>query len=176
MTPVRRAAAGDVAGVAHVHAAAWRDTYPGILPEDVIARFDEARRMAHWSAVVADPAHASHLFVATGPDGGVTGFGACGPGRDGPPGAPGEFMALYVGAAARGRGTGRALMRAMAADLLERGLSPAFLCVLVGNDGAIGFYERLGGRLAELRPTTVGGHPCDERIYLWPDPGVLVRD
>jgi len=168
LSAVRRAGPADVPAIAAIHVAAWRDTYAGILPQEVIDRFDLARRTAQWTPVAGTPDHPVHLLVSTDTAGAPTGFGSCGPVRDGgPPGALGEIMTLYVALAARGRGTGRVLMDRMLDDLRVRSLMPAFLCVLDGNHGAIRFYRQVGGRHVGETATTVGGHPCREHLFVW---------
>jgi ribosomal-protein-alanine N-acetyltransferase len=56
----------------------------------------------------------------------------------------GFVFGLYVHPDARGRGVGRTLMRAIAADLRTRGRHYIVLSVDTPNDRARRFYERLG--------------------------------
>ncbi len=51
---------------------------------------------------------------------------------------------IFVLAEARGRGVGRALMRALAREAVRRGCGRMEWLVLAWNRPAIGFYERLG--------------------------------
>ena len=56
----------------------------------------------------------------------------------------GYVFGLYVRPAARRRGAGRALLRAVSAVLREQGAKWVLLDVDRGNDGALAFYERIG--------------------------------
>ena len=56
----------------------------------------------------------------------------------------GFVFGLYTRPAARGRGVGRALMRAIASELHDQGRQYVLLSVDTPNEGARAFYERLG--------------------------------
>ena len=58
-------------------------------------------------------------------------------------------------ASAQRQGVGRALMSAVARDLLARGHASATLWVLEGNGSARRFYEALGGRQSRDARNTV---------------------
>lgn len=60
-------------------------------------------------------------------------------------GRPGIYLEdLFVEPEARGRGIGRALLRALARLAVERGYGRLEWAVLDWNEPAIGFYERIG--------------------------------
>jgi ribosomal protein S18 acetylase RimI-like enzyme len=65
----------------------------------------------------------------------------------------GYVFGLYVRPAARRRGAGRELLRAVAGVLRERGARWVLLDVDRGNDGAEAFYDRLGFEQAGRRLT-----------------------
>jgi len=54
---------------------------------------------------------------------------------------------IFVEPAWRGRGTGRALMKELARDAIERGCQRFVWQVLDWNESAIGFYEKLGAKV-----------------------------
>jgi GNAT superfamily N-acetyltransferase len=64
---------------------------------------------------------------------------------------------LFVVPAARGRGVGRALMAAVAAETVRRGYASLDWGVHRLNAGAIAFYERLGAGATEARIMGVDG-------------------
>ena len=65
-------------------------------------------------------------------------------------GVPGLFMELlYVTAARRGQGIGRALLQRVAQIAVERGAERLEWGVLKENAPAIGFYTHLGAKFAE---------------------------
>jgi GNAT superfamily N-acetyltransferase len=64
---------------------------------------------------------------------------------------------LFVRPAARGRGTGRALMAAVAAETVRVGGASLEWGVHTTNAGALEFYRRLGAGAAEVRIMGVSG-------------------
>lgn len=141
---VRRAALPDAPTLARLHVEAWRDAYRELLPADVLATMTRERRERQWRHLLgrAD----DRTFVAEGERGPV-GFVAVGPPRDpdlAALGGVGEVYAIYLVAAAWGRGHGRALWEAAEGALRERGDREVALWVLETNARARGFYERMG--------------------------------
>src|SRR5256885_7375576 len=76
---------------------------------------------------------------------GIVGFADGGPSRDRIGGLDGELYAIYLLERSQRRGVGRQLVGAVAARLLEAGLTAMSVWVLAGNP-ACGFYDALGGR------------------------------
>ena len=113
---IRPATPQDAEAIAALHVQAWRESYPGLVPEAVLAALDPARRAEVWRAVI--PRGGVFLgcdrsepvgFVAWGPQGdAVLPFGA-------------EITALYVLRRAQWRGLGRRLMAAAMADMRGAG-------------------------------------------------------
>lgn len=172
MIGVRPACAGDAAGIGTVHVAAWRSAYPGILPDDYLARLSMPRQAAYYAHAIAG---AGLVYVATARDGDaarerVVGFATAGRGRwvDGLGRRPGEgeVETLYVLDDWRERGLGRALLRAAATGLAERGCRSVFLWVLRENPSRW-FYERLGGRAVAVAPVRVGGRMLVQTAIAW---------
>jgi GNAT superfamily N-acetyltransferase len=164
----------DAEAIGHAHVQAWRETYPGIVPDSVLAALDPADRTALWRRVI--PA-GEIVLLARDPAGALLGFANAGPQRE-PELLPyqGELYAIYLVAAAKRRGIGRALMRATAGALCARGLSSASLWVLDGNHAAHAFYTALGARPVHHRafppPREWDG---TETAYAWDDLADLAR-
>ncbi len=141
---VRPALPEDAPAIGAVHAAAWRETYPGLLAAETIDAYaDPARRAAFWAGALAQPGHGAFVVEA---EGRLSGFGSCGAARDPQLGAEGEVLAIYLLRRAQGRGLGRALLGAMAGELLSRGLGSAGAWALATNVAAAGFYQATGAR------------------------------
>jgi len=156
----------DIGELAAAHARAWRETYPGIVPDDVLANLNPAERAITWRGVLA---RGGRIRLVRR-DGAVVGFGATGPQRE--PALmpyPGEFYAIYLLRHAQGQGLGRALMAAMAADLLDQGMAAANLWVLEGNAAATAFYTALGGRPVHSRTFTEGAWRGRDTAFAWDD-------
>ena len=52
MISIRRARPSDALSIGSVHVAAWRSAYPGILPDDFLARLSVPRQAAHYDAAI----------------------------------------------------------------------------------------------------------------------------
>jgi GNAT superfamily N-acetyltransferase len=171
---IRPATPDDADALGRVHVQAWRETYPGIVPEAVIAARDPVERASMWRRVIAA---GEIVLLAHDAAGDLLGFANAGNQRE-PEILPfaGEINAIYLLQAAKRRGIGRALMRATAEALLARGLPSASLWVLDGNATARAFYARLGGRVALHRAFPAPAEwPGTETAYAWDDLAILVR-
>ncbi len=167
----RRATAEDAEPLGVVHVKAWREAYPGLVPDEVLVGLDPRQRAVMWRDLLGRGDVQVHLAEL---DGAIVGFGSSWPQRDEGLPRSGEIGALYVLQSAQGRGVGRALMSAMARDLLEQGQSAATLWVLEGNARARGFYEALGGREVVRREQQREGHSSVGIAYLWDDLKMLL--
>ncbi len=175
MISIRRARPADAIAMGAVHVAAWRSTYPGILPDDFLARMSVPRQAAHYDQTIRA---GMPVFVATvsGPEAlpgttpRVIGFATGGRGRGGPIGdrrlGEGEIETLYVLDDFRDRGVGRRLMRATALQLAEAGCRSIFVWVLRDNPSRW-FYQRLGGRAVAESVTVVGGQSLIQTAFVW---------
>ena len=155
---IRAASAGDIPGIRAVGAAAWRDTYTGLVPpgyiENGLAQGWAAERFAQD---LADPIQ--RLLVAATKTRIVGVVHAID--REG----IGYLWRLYLLREARGGGTGRALWEAALAAF------PAPFprweaSVIVGNP-ALRFYQRLGFRVLREEPWTAYGHTVPLAYLEW---------
>ena len=175
MITIRRARLSDAGAIGAVHVAAWRSAYPGILPDEYLARLSAPRQAAYYDSAVRSGVGV-HVASASGADLGmlggaarVVGFVTGSPARDGrwtEQLAEGEIETLYVLDDWRERGVGRRLMRAAAANLAACGCRSAFVWVLRANPSRW-FYERLGGRAAAEATIHVAGVPVVQTGYVW---------
>jgi ribosomal protein S18 acetylase RimI-like enzyme len=166
---IRAATEADGTGIGRVHVAAWRETYPGLMPDDVIARLSAEDRAQQWRDGLARGARGPIVFVAESPEGALTGFGAAGPAREAGRGWQAEIHALYILRCGQRQGIGLSLMRHLALALAARDRRQVGLWVLTANAKACAFYARLGGRVDERRTDLSEGWPCDETAYVWED-------
>ena len=144
---LRTAGFEDAEAIAKLHVRVWRETYRDLAPQAAWDALTETVRLERWRRELAEPAPRRTTLTAE-LDGRIVAFGsACAPteavfeGR-------GEIRWLHVDPAMQGRGVGRTLMAALADELAGWGYRGCALAVVVGNDPAMGFYERLGGRKA----------------------------
>ncbi|HVZ01955.1 MAG TPA: GNAT family N-acetyltransferase [Dongiaceae bacterium] len=167
---IRRARPEDATPIARLHVKTWRETYRGLAPESAVRILDLPYRHAVWVKMLEQAARTVLVGAARGR---IVAIGSSGPATVPALEPHGEISYLYVDAALAGRGVGRRMMAALAADLRERGFASAALGVVAANAAAIAFYERLGGVCAG-RYADPGPHWRSENlIYVWPDLGRL---
>ena len=159
---VRPAVAADAAGIGALHVRAWRHSYRGIVPDELLAGLDPVHSAGRWAehlsagrfgVFVAGPEPGAAPHWPGGP--GLGAFCAVGPvrheARDGRPGVrTGELYALYADPLALGRGAGPAVHDAGVAHLGALGYRHAVLWVLSANPRARTFYTRHGWRRDDL--------------------------
>ena len=166
MIAVRRAKLADAAAIGAVHVAAWRSTYPGILPDVYLARLSATRQARYYEAAIAA---GTTVLVAVPKAGGprLVGFATAGTGRARTQNlGDGEIDTLYVLDDWRDQGIGRRLLRAAATDLAARGCRSAYLWVLRDNPSRF-FYQHLGGHQAALGATRVAGQEVPQMAFAW---------
>ena len=167
---VRPALPGDAAAVGRVHVEAWRSAYAGLLPTEALVGMSAARHAGQVRHLIQQG-----VSVLVAEEGGMV-VGFCTAGRPRTPGlADGEIETLYVLDDWREHGAGRALLRAAAAALAERGCRSLFLWVLERNPSRF-FYQRLGGRAAQRGTAYVSGQPFAQMAYVWDPIGSLLTE
>lgn len=163
----------DVAAIDRLHAAAWLDTYRGILSEHVLAI--EAERVRAGSILdFLDDASADHVAMVATINGEVVGVATGGPARDEALGVAGEIYAVYVARRYQYRGIGSRLAAAVAGRLARRGLSGIGLWLARDNLAAIAFARALGAELAGSRAEVRPDFPLTEIAVVWPDASALM--
>lgn len=175
MISIRKARPADAIAIGAVHVAAWRSTYPGILPDGFLAKMSVSRQAAYYESAIRGGtgvvvASASGMDVPRGSGPRIVGFTTAGRARGGEIAGKrlgeGEVETLYVLDDWRDRGVGRRLMRAAAAHLVESGCKSCFLWVLRDNPSRW-FYQRLGGRPVAEAVVQVGGQPVTQVAFVW---------
>ena len=157
----------DAAALARLHVETWRETYAGILPRMYLDRMSVALHERHWRHRLASTREAT--LAAEGHKG-LVGYVSAqrSRGRRSPPGEA-EIATLYLLKSVQGLGLGRALFTAAARVMAARGAEALVLWVLRDNEGARGFYERLGGRVDVASEEYVGGAVVPSVRYRWPN-------
>jgi ribosomal protein S18 acetylase RimI-like enzyme len=131
----------DVEGVALVHVQSWRETYTGLVPEELLGDAAFERRVRFWTSVLKEPPPRVRVADL---DGEIIGFAFAGA-ASGPdvskgfePARPLHLYSIYVLASHHGTGFGQQLLDAVIDD------EPAQLWVARDNPRARAFYERNG--------------------------------
>jgi GNAT superfamily N-acetyltransferase len=168
MVRIRLATPNDAPDIARTHCASWRTTYPGLVPESVIAQWaDETAREKQWREIIetqAQEGQATWLaFDAMHP---CLGFASASERTNTDVQVDGQLRALYLCKHAQRQGIGRALTHTAFAWMHAQGLRSVCVEVLKDNP-AERFYRALGGEHVFTTVFEMGGHPLTEHIYVW---------
>jgi len=141
---VRPATPADADAIGRVQVETWRVAYRGLMPDDVIARFDVEARQQMWREGLARvPRPGSATFVAE-LDGQVVGFASVGRSRDDEAETEGELYAIYLHPSRWDQGIGRALLERAEESMRTSGFERAILWVMEGNERGERFYRAAG--------------------------------
>jgi len=173
---IRRGVLEDAAEASRMHARTWQISYRGLVPDALLDGLDPARWESGWRRGFEsmDPTRIVHVAEIEGRIVGFAGGGRARPGA--PPGYVGEVYALYVDPERQGRGIGRALLRAAAEGLVERGLTPIVIWTLFDNPRSRGFYGSRGGTVVGERTEPFDGYVLHEVAFGWRDAAPLLGD
>ncbi|QGN32045.1 GNAT family N-acetyltransferase [Microlunatus sp. Gsoil 973] len=140
---IRVAVVEDAEGIGAAHVAAWLGAYPGLIPDDHLARLDPVARGRAWrTSIEAGTSDATTLVARVGDR--VAGFVSYGPSREEVDDGWGELWAINLHPDRWRQGIGTALVHAAEAGLRGLGYDYGYLWVLDGNQRAIDFYRRVG--------------------------------
>jgi ribosomal protein S18 acetylase RimI-like enzyme len=170
---VRLATPGDAFDLAAIHVEVWRETYRGLMPDALLDGFSIDAFRKRWVERLNTPEARVAILTAREGAQSAVGFGVCGPTRDPSLGTDGEVYAINILTRGQRKRLGAKLMHAMAQALGSNGFGQVGLWVLVANQSARQFYDRLGGREGETVEHEFGGRMVPEIAYLWPSPSAL---
>jgi L-amino acid N-acyltransferase YncA len=140
---VRDAIAEDAGRIAEIHVRAWQSAYRGIMPDGVLDALSVEKRRALW---VGELANSTRRTLVVEVDETVVGWLAFGPCRDLDAKSTAEVYGIYLEPEFVGRGLGRLLWSSACEAMAADGHSEFVVWVLVANERARRFYERMGGR------------------------------
>jgi len=149
---IRTARHGDEVQIARVHDAAWRDAYQGVIPGRELERMIARRGPVWWRQAIVGGTRLMVLdFSET-----VAGYASYGRNRMPALAYSGEIFELYLAPEYQGAGLGRRMFDAARSDLAAHGYLSFVVWALAGNDRALEFYRRLGGRVVRRAPERFG--------------------
>jgi L-amino acid N-acyltransferase YncA len=163
---IRAATPADAPAIGRIHVESWRETYRGLLSDNLLESVSAVVRAAMWRGAL-ERERPILLFVAQRASGDLVGFAGGGSSRAASLPHDAEVYAIYVVRAAQQRGCGRRLMAALADALLARGYRSLCLWVLEENASARRFYEQLGGVVVGEKTEADGEHEFREVAYGW---------
>lgn len=173
---IRLAQKVDALPIARLHYLTWRETYRALAPQTAYDLMTEEARLARWQSMLSH-AESERIIVVVEAEGQLAGFGAAGPASHEIYQDRAEIKFLYVGTVFKRMGIGRKLLLHLARCMMEAGYNGIGLGVVIGNDPAIAFYEKLGGE-------KVGGYTdpgpvwrSQNYLYVWDDlPAFLAQE
>jgi ribosomal protein S18 acetylase RimI-like enzyme len=163
---IRAATPADAPAIGRIHVESWRETYRGLLSDNLLESVSAVVRAAIWRGAL-ERDRPILLFIAQQANGDLVGFAGGGSSRATSLPHDAEVYAIYVLRPAQQRGCGRRLMAALADALLARGYKSLCLWVLEENARARRFYERLGGMVVGEKTEIDGGYELREVAYGW---------
>ena len=136
---VRGPVVADVSAMARVLVESWRETYRGLMPDDVLDDPSSGAAGAVRSAALSDPQHSQNKIAVAELDGQLVGVGMSGPARDEDATWDRQLYILYTYAAVHGLGVGAALL-----DAVIEPTASAALWIADPNPRAQAFYSKHG--------------------------------
>jgi GNAT superfamily N-acetyltransferase len=160
---VREGTPSDLGAVIDLKVRNWAETYGSLLEPEVLRPFlDRDDQLTKLRVLVALPT--TQLLVAQNSSGAVVGFAVTYVDREPDPWLESLHTAHWI----RGQGVGTLLMRSLATWLRDRGYNSLRLGVIVGNQGAARFYERMGATLVGVEPVS-WADGVRHQVYRWAD-------
>ena len=154
----------DAAGLAEIHAAAWRYAYAGIIPGLTLERM-LARRGPGWWGRMHDRGFRA---LALNCGGTLAGYATLGGSRAPALRPRGEIYELYVRPEYQGCGIGRRLFEDARARLGSHGLDGLLIWALADNAIACRFYTAMGGAECGRTQDLFCGTPLEKIGFAWP--------
>jgi ribosomal protein S18 acetylase RimI-like enzyme len=153
----------EVEAIARVNVQAWRETYSGLVSDELLAGiFEERKSVRQRFFEKRDPT--ARLLVVEAADQ-IVGFAEGGACCQKELGTEAEIYAIYLLDEAKRQGIGRQLMVSLFEHLRAKRFASAGLFVLVSNMPARRFYEALGGTPGPERTVDLKGISISEVAY-----------
>lgn len=159
----------DFTAVAQVYADSWKHAYQGLVPQ----RYLDKLRPESWIGLLKANPEANWIALL---DDRIIGTVFVSYARDEQRESFGEIISLYLLPDMIGKGYGRLLWQAAVEHCRQQGLTGVCLWVLMGNDPACRFYQRMGMRPSgRTKSEAIGGEmlPLVEYILLLEESGAF---
>ena len=136
---MRPARVEDAQQMARVHVTSWRETYRGLMPDEMLDNPElPSRRKRFWTVALTDQRYEHNRVAVAEREGSVIGIAMSGPPQDGE-NWDRELFVLYVYASDHGSGAGRLLL-----DAVVHAHESTVLWVAEPNPRAQAFYRKVG--------------------------------
>ncbi len=155
-----------------IYVDAWRDAYPGLLPDQGLLAMSPERQAFAWARTIARQTADQFVLVAERERYGLVGLASAGRCRDHDARHDGEVYTLYVDPNHQRTGAGRALLEGVFAKLRSAECRDAIIWALAGNPART-FYLQLGGVEVAKRSAETFGAQHEEVGFEFP--GLCLR-
>ncbi|MCF7919442.1 MAG: GNAT family N-acetyltransferase [Candidatus Cloacimonetes bacterium] len=169
---IRKADVKDLRQISYVHVDSWRETYPGIVSQDVLNKLSYGKSLENWKFCYERSTQ--HFYVAE-INGIIAGFAVGGPSRDAELLYDAEIYALYVLQKYQKLGIGKALVQKLAEEFQKENWKDFLIWCLLKNK-ACGFYEKLGAKHEETKKIRIVDKPLIEHGYVFDIEKFLKRE
>ncbi|MCP5081072.1 MAG: GNAT family N-acetyltransferase [Alphaproteobacteria bacterium] len=163
---MRAATEQDAGAITTLHVASWQSSYRGVLPDSYLDGEAETERGAHWNETLSGLGPKDLVLLAEDEQG-LRGFISVYWRKE--PGFDAYLDNLHVRPGHRGGGLGRQLLAGALQRLIAQGARNLCLWAFDQNQGAIRFYERLGGRSLERGFDDFAGSNAPHTKIAWDD-------
>ncbi|HCA5284255.1 GNAT family N-acetyltransferase [Acinetobacter nosocomialis] len=157
---IRIASFNDALSIAEVHVQAWKETYAGMVKQEILDELNVLDKEQLWKEISRSPDH--KLFIYT-ENGVVKGF------LDGylsPESNIAEILAFYLLKEVQKQGLGRELFQKFYQCALNQGYAFIRLEVFNKNPSRF-FYEKMGAQLINEAELPEFGLGITELLYQW---------
>lgn len=161
---IQAAVESGVKAIARVHVASWRETYPGIMPPEILDGPREEQRADQWRRWFLPERGLREALTVCEDAGKVVGFASA---AIPPESREVELLTLYLRRRIQGRSFGRQLMTDIATRMQQRGAT-SLICWMAVGDPTAGFYEHMGGIVVDTKIQPFGSASVEEVQYRWP--------
>ncbi|MFS0782090.1 GNAT family N-acetyltransferase [Bacillus sp. 1P06AnD] len=137
---IRKAQAGDEKAIAAVHVQSWKETYRGLIKDEILEKLDVKERERNWKITIENN---QIVYAACDDHGQIVGFASGGKNRHKPFPHEGELYAIYLLAEHQGKGLGKNLFLRTMEAIKNSGCQSILVWVLSENPTRF-FYESFG--------------------------------
>lgn len=163
---IRIAVQNDVLHIAEVHVQSWKETYQGMIKQEILDELSVEQRVQLWHQLVDEQNHQLIVYESNGK---VAGF------LDGylnPNGKVAEIRAFYFLKDIQGQGIGRKMFEQFYQFIQLKGFQTLRLGVINQNPSRF-FYEKMGGKVVGEEAIPEYGENIFEVFYQWDIPQIL---
>lgn len=157
---IRIAVESDAQQIAEVHVHSWKETYTGIVKQDVLDNLSVPKRLTLWQHIIPHPDHQLFVYEKNGK---ILGF------LDGylnPDNEVAEVRAFYLLKSVQGEGIGRAMFETFQ-QLVHPEQHRKIRLEVINKNPSRYFYEKMGGKAVGEEDASDLGEGITEVLYQW---------